>query len=113
MLGARIAALRRDAGWSQAELAQRLRVSTSAVGMYEQGRREPAAETLVALADIFEVSTDYLLTGRLLDEPDRQAAGRVFRSAVTQARSALSHRKNKPLSHDELEMLVAVLLQDG
>ena len=40
MLGARIAALRRDAGWSQAELGKRLQVSASAVGMYEQGRRE-------------------------------------------------------------------------
>ena len=44
MLGARIAALRRDAGWSQAELGKRLQVSASAVGMYEQGRREPSAE---------------------------------------------------------------------
>ena len=40
-MGARIAALRRDAGWSQAELGKRLGVSASAVGMYEQGRREP------------------------------------------------------------------------
>ena len=40
MLGTRIAALRREAGLSQAELAQRLQVSPSALGMYEQERRE-------------------------------------------------------------------------
>ena len=67
MLGTRIAALRRRAGLSQSELARRLRISPSAVGMYEQGRREPAADTLVRLAEIFSVSTDYLL-GRT-DDP--------------------------------------------
>ena len=49
MLGTRIAALRRRAGLSQSELARRLRISPSAVGMYEQGRREPAVEVLLAL----------------------------------------------------------------
>ena len=64
MLGARIAALRRDAGWSQAELGKRLKVSASAVGMYEQGRREPSLALIVELAKILSVSTDFLLTGR-------------------------------------------------
>ena len=31
--------------------------------MYEQGRREPPADRLVAMARLFHVSTDYLLTG--------------------------------------------------
>ena len=36
-------------------------VSPSAIGMYEQNRREPSAATLVALSQVFGVSTDYLL----------------------------------------------------
>ena len=64
MLGARIAALRRSRGMSQNQLAQELGVSPSAVGMYEQGRREPSAATVVALSNLFQVSTDYLLTGK-------------------------------------------------
>ena len=64
MLGARIASLRQGRGLSQAELAQRLNISTSAVGMYEQGRREPSVDTLIALAREFGVSLDYLLSGR-------------------------------------------------
>ena len=66
MLGARIAALRIQAGMSQAELGKRLSVSPSAVGMYEQGRREPSMDRIVALSKIFGVTTDYLLTGQLL-----------------------------------------------
>ena len=61
MIGLRIAALRRTEGWSQAELAEKLKISPSAVGMYEQGRREPASDRIVAIAKIFDVSTDYLL----------------------------------------------------
>ena len=67
MLGARIAALRRSRGMSQSQLAQELGVSPSAIGMYEQGRREPSAATVVALSNLFQVSTDYLLTGKAPD----------------------------------------------
>ena len=64
MLGTRIASLRQTCGLSQAELAQRLHISTSAIGMYEQGRREPSVDTLIALSREFGVSLDYLLSGR-------------------------------------------------
>lgn len=64
MLGTRIASLRQNYGLSQAELAQKLHISTSTVGMYEQGRREPSVDTLILLSQIFDVSLDYLLSGR-------------------------------------------------
>lgn len=46
---------------NQRELAQRLHVSPGAVAMYETARREPSFATIVALANIFGVSVDYLL----------------------------------------------------
>ena len=63
MLGIRIAILRISKGWSQVELARRIGVSASAVGMYEQGRREPSLNLLVRLAQEFGVTTDCLLMG--------------------------------------------------
>ena len=63
MLGYRIAHLRREKGYTQAQLAQLLHISASALGMYEQGRRVPGAETLVELSTRLQVSVDYLLTG--------------------------------------------------
>ena len=66
MLGMRIALLRASKRWSQAELARRIGVSGSAVGMYEQGRREPSLNLVVRLAQEFGVTTDYLLTGENL-----------------------------------------------
>lgn len=65
MLGVRIALLRIRAGMSQAALAERLHVSPSTIGAYEQSRREPSCAMLVALSNTLGVTTDYLLTGRL------------------------------------------------
>lgn len=63
MLSTQIKTLRQGKGWSQAELARRLHISPSAIGMYEQARREPSIETLVALSRAFNVTIDYLVTG--------------------------------------------------
>lgn len=65
MLSKQIESLRRKQGWSQAEFAQRLHISPSAVGMYEQGRREPSIEILVAMSEEFGVTLDFLVTGKV------------------------------------------------
>ena len=112
MLGPRIATLRRAAGMSQGELAERLQVSASTVGMYEQGRREPSADTLVALARTFGVSVDYLLTGKSpFQEEDRVVL--AMESALTDAQTQLDKRPKRPLSREELAVLFAALLLDS
>ena len=112
MLGARIAALRRDAGWSQAELGKRLQVSASAVGMYEQGRREPSVEILAALAEIFGVSIDYLVTGRPGSEPEQQTVEKLLLDRVAVTDQRLEGRSNRPFSRQELAVLFAAMLMD-
>lgn len=81
MLGTRIASLRRESGLTQAALASHLHVSPSTVGMYEQGRRMPNGPMLIALADEFHVTADYLLTGRCITANDiRSSADYVLES---------------------------------
>lgn len=111
MLGARIAALRRSAGWNQAELAQRLQVSASAVGMYEQGRREPSADMLVMIARVFGVSVDYLLTGSPR-EPEEDAVEKMMIDRITAADRRLEQRKDRPFSRQELAVLFAAMLME-
>lgn len=53
--------LRTKAGLTQAELARRLGISPSAVGMYEQGRREPDQTILAKLCDVLHTTSDKLL----------------------------------------------------
>ena len=110
MLGARIAALRRDAGLSQAELAARLGVSPSAMGMYEQGRREPSAQLLVTLARELGVTTDFLLTGKPAAPAEADALTAMILSRVTTADRRLADRQDRPFSREELAVLMAALL---
>ena len=111
MLGSRIAALRRRAGLSQSELAQRLRISPSAVGMYEQGRREPSVQTLVALSRELGVSTDFLLTGKAAaSEEDPLPA--LVRQCVDAADRKLESRPDRPFSRQDLAVLFAALLSE-
>lgn len=53
--------LRKREGISQQELADKLKISRSAIGMYESGSRTPDLETLEAMADLFNVNLDTLL----------------------------------------------------
>lgn len=53
--------LRREAGISQQEFANRIGISKSSVNMYERGEREPGFETLETIADYFHVDMDFLL----------------------------------------------------
>ena len=112
MLGARIAALRRRAGLSQAELAQRLQIRASAMGMYEQGRREPAVDTLVAMARELQVSTDFLLTGKIRTPQEDEAMTQMLLGSILDADGRLARRQDRPFSRQELAVLFAALLME-
>ena len=71
MLGNRIKSLREAKGLKQEELAQKVSVSPSAIGMYETNKREPNNEIILKLAEFFNVSTDYLLGKSDIRNPDK------------------------------------------
>lgn len=60
-IGDRIKELRLANHMTQDELAKKLYITRSAVGMYEQGVRRPDFEHMDAMADLFNVSLDYLM----------------------------------------------------
>lgn len=60
-LAARLRELRARRGLTQDHVARRLGCHESAVSRWESGTRFPTGEDLVALAELFEVSTDDLL----------------------------------------------------
>lgn len=61
MLADRLKELRRELAISQRELAETLKLSPSTIAMYETGQREPDSKVLDQLADLFNVSLDYLV----------------------------------------------------
>ncbi|EAC4425290.1 XRE family transcriptional regulator [Listeria monocytogenes] len=57
----RIINLREKKNWSQRELADRIGINKAVMNRIEMGERDIRAHELEALANVFNVSTDYLL----------------------------------------------------
>lgn len=57
----RIRDLREDADLTQAEISRHLNISQRAYSHYESGTRDIPTNILIAIADFYEVSIDYLL----------------------------------------------------
>lgn len=61
----RLYELRKQKGFSQEELANRVNVSRQTVSKWEIGDSTPDMEKLIALSDLFEISLDELMTGKI------------------------------------------------
>ena len=60
-IGERLAELREEQGLTQEDLAEQIPVGRSTIGSYETNNSQPSYAVLIELADVFGVSTDYLL----------------------------------------------------
>lgn len=77
--------LRKGKGLTQEELAEQLYVSRTAISKWESGRGFPNIESLKAIAKLFGVSVDALLSGEeilAIAENDRQEKERTIRDLV-------------------------------
>ena len=52
---------RKEKGYTQKEMAERLGITRGGYNNYEVGQSTPSYKTLVKIANIFNVTTDYLL----------------------------------------------------
>lgn len=62
-MGERLKKLREKKGLNQDDLAQELNVTRATIANYEKNRRSPDADTIIFLADYYNVPCDYLLRG--------------------------------------------------
>ena len=60
-VGERIRELRKQRGWTQAQVAAKIGVTKSVISFYERQDRAPSPEVLIKFAQLFNVSADYLL----------------------------------------------------
>ncbi|GMX65886.1 hypothetical protein Elgi_51570 [Paenibacillus elgii] len=63
-LGARLKLEREKKGWSQIDVAEKIGITNAVLSNYERDYRDPDTQNLTKLADLYQVSTDYLL-GRI------------------------------------------------
>jgi len=91
--GLRLKELREQNGYTQESLAKLLNTSRSRIGMYEQGKRQPDFEMQEAIADLFNVSIDYLF-------------GRESDTNLNNLYRAYEHQfKVKKLTQEDLELI--------
>lgn len=68
--------IRKKKGLSQADLGKMIGTSGDVIGRYERGDISPSVEVVSKIADVLEVSVDYLL-GKTKMEMDKQALKRL------------------------------------
>ncbi|WP_394390148.1 helix-turn-helix domain-containing protein [Shewanella woodyi] len=89
ILAEKIIRLRKQLGWSQEELAEKMAISRQSVSKWESANSIPDLNKIIKLADIFEVSTDFLLkdeyeANSYSDEPKPSNLNQVSLEQATQ-----------------------------
>lgn len=99
ILADKIIDLRKKCGWSQEELAEKLNVSRQAVSKWESAQSIPDLERVIAMSQLFSVSTDYLLKEELetsapqaMKEEETSVAG-IRRVSMEEASEFLNVKK--------------------
>ena len=96
ILADKIIELRKKAGWSQEELAERLEVSRQAVSKWEGAQSVPDMNKILKLSEVFGVTTDYLL------KDDLEVAETALQTATEDSESAA-----RPVSMEEATAFLA------
>jgi transcriptional regulator with XRE-family HTH domain len=76
-IGDRIAHLRKIKGISQTDLAKSIDASREAIGKYERNEAMPSVETAKKIADVFEVTLDFLIDETAHASFDKQTVKRL------------------------------------
>ena len=92
--------LRRARGMTMKELGEKVGVAESTISQYETGRRDPDFETLLKLAEQFDVSVDYLIRGKIYNGEIAEKMDESIRERF--ARNLTSIAKLKGITQAEI-----------
>jgi len=88
--------LRKQKGFSQEELANRLNVSRQTISKWEVGESTPDLENLVAISELFEVSLDELVLDKEKEvQPQPAAEGTTKADLYTDLKEHVLTQENK------------------
>ena len=112
MFGDRLRKLRKNTNLTQEELGKMLGVAKNTISYWESGDSQPSVETIIEIADIFKVSTDYLFGIENLSKEEKlikalTEVGVVVNTKditledLTNALKVIEMMKNKKIDTDE------------
>lgn len=81
----RLHELRKQAGYSQEQVAEMLEISRQAVSKWESGQGKPEIDNIVKLTEIYNVSADYILLGTERESvpvPVKKELSREYKIAI-------------------------------
>lgn len=96
-VGGRIARFRKERGWSQSELAEKIGVSQALLSAYELGKARISADLVVQAAQALRVPLDVLLGVKSAPAPEPLQGRRLLRRLARF--DALPRRKQDALLH--------------
>ena len=109
-IGDRIRIARKSKKMKQSDLAELLSISTSAIGLYEQNRREPDIDTIVKIAYHLDVSAEYLLGLDNKDSSELTEPDKVLLSVTKYFSNELNNEQNSPRIEETLSEQEKTLL---
>ncbi len=110
--GDRLKKMRESKKLSQQQLAEKLNINRSTYARYELNQTQPDYETLQRLADFYDVSTDYILTGintKLPEKDERDVAKRMEKIKQDLAANGGLSFYGEPLSEEAKESLLEAM----
>ena len=109
-MGTRLKELRMNAGYTGEEVGRMLQVSKSAISMWEKDLRSPSADLIERFADIYGVSTDYIITGRESNPPKAyyhdQEAAEYAENLRTRPHAKILFSASKDMTKEDMEEAV-------
>ncbi len=113
----KLTVLRKESGYTQLDLAEKVRVSRQAISKWETGRALPSMEKLKYLSELFGVSVDYLLNDDMTEEPkpkeQEPAPEPQTEEAQTEEAVVPEKEKGKPVKWKYIAALLLTVLLIG
>jgi len=112
-LGEKIKLLRKEKDWSQGELAEKIGSDARQISRYENDKITPSVEAIVKIAQVFDVSIDYLLVQDAVRRPlkldDHGLLDRFkdIQSLTEEDRSSLLHILDALLAKNRVKSLAS------
>lgn len=111
MLGDKLKKLRETNNLSQQQLAEKLGMSPSGVGMWEQNRRQPDNEAIKKIAQLFGVTTDYLLGNDVKPNDKNKDLLETISEDLSDPINRVLYKKTSELKNEKDKQIVLSVIQ--
>lgn len=93
IIGKFISELRKEKGWTQEQLGEKISVTNKTISRWETGTYLPPADALLAMSSLFDVSINEILTGkRLTVEEYKETAESNLAKAISESSFTLKEK---------------------